>query len=132
MIKLKHTAQSTCRATSQLAAQNLTKVVRHIELLTFNWNRKIFRGCFHSFHILCLNESTSCPLCKDFLQKQNLQNMPLPLHLTKQVMKEILMMNTITMHQWVKQKMINTTKQLQTLILQLLIEHHRSIPIKKI
>ena len=31
---------------------------------------KIFHGCFHSFHILCLNESTSCPLCKDFLQKQ--------------------------------------------------------------
>ncbi|KAJ7377771.1 hypothetical protein OS493_026907 [Desmophyllum pertusum] len=27
-------------------------------------------GCFHSFHIACLNKSTSCPLCREFLQKK--------------------------------------------------------------
>ena len=31
---------------------------------------KILTGCFHSFHCKCLNESTSCPLCKDFLQEK--------------------------------------------------------------
>ena len=31
---------------------------------------KILTGCFHSFHCKCLNESTSCPLCKDFLQQK--------------------------------------------------------------
>ena len=27
-------------------------------------------GCFHSFHDVCLNGSTSCPLCKEFLKKK--------------------------------------------------------------
>ena len=29
---------------------------------------RIFHGCFHSFHTSCLNDTLSCPLCKDFLQ----------------------------------------------------------------
>jgi len=27
----------------------------------------LFNGCFHSFHKVCLKESTSCPLCQQFL-----------------------------------------------------------------
>lgn len=33
-----------------------------------NW--LLLPGCFHSFHEVCLNGSTFCPLCKDFLQKK--------------------------------------------------------------
>ena len=35
---------------------------------TPNESWPILTGCFHSFHCKCLDESTSCPLCKDFLQ----------------------------------------------------------------
>ena len=35
-----------------------------------NESWSILTGCFHSFHCKCLDESTSCPLCKDFLQKK--------------------------------------------------------------
>ena len=30
-----------------------------------NWT--LLPGCFHSLHDVCLSESTSCPLCKEFL-----------------------------------------------------------------
>ena len=30
----------------------------------------LLHGCFHSFHNDCLNGSTSCPLCKDFLKEK--------------------------------------------------------------
>ena len=30
----------------------------------------LFNGCFHSFHKVCLKESTSCPLCPKFLKKK--------------------------------------------------------------
>ena len=30
----------------------------------------LLHGCFHSFHDVCLNGSTSCPLCKEFLKKK--------------------------------------------------------------
>ena len=30
----------------------------------------LLHGCFHSFHNECLNGSTSCPLCKDFLKEK--------------------------------------------------------------
>ena len=30
----------------------------------------LFNGCFHSFHKVCLKESTSCPLFQQFLQKK--------------------------------------------------------------
>lgn len=30
----------------------------------------VLNGCFHSFHIICLDGSTFCPLCKSFLQKK--------------------------------------------------------------
>lgn len=30
----------------------------------------LFNGCFHSYHNVCLKETTSCPLCKDFLQQK--------------------------------------------------------------
>ena len=30
----------------------------------------ILHGCFHSFHVSCLNDCTFCPLCKDFLQQK--------------------------------------------------------------
>ena len=37
---------------------------------TPNESWSILTGCFHSFHCKCLDESTSCLLCKDFLQKK--------------------------------------------------------------
>ena len=37
---------------------------------TPNESWSILTRCFHSFHCKCLDESTSCPLCKDFLQKK--------------------------------------------------------------
>ncbi|XP_074630934.1 uncharacterized protein LOC141889515 isoform X6 [Acropora palmata] len=30
----------------------------------------LLHGCFHFFHNECLNGSTSCPLCKDFLKEK--------------------------------------------------------------
>ncbi|KAJ7321181.1 hypothetical protein OS493_035352 [Desmophyllum pertusum] len=30
----------------------------------------LLNGCFHYFQIACLNESTSCPLCREFLQQK--------------------------------------------------------------
>ena len=30
----------------------------------------LFNGCFHSFHNVCIKESTSCPLCRHFLQQK--------------------------------------------------------------
>ena len=62
MIKLKHTTQSTCRATSQLAPQNLAKVVRHIELLTFNQgteSAKLEPGGMNCHMWLCLHDFTN-------------------------------------------------------------------------
>ena len=35
-----------------------------------NESWSILTGCFHSFHCKCLDESTSCPLFKDFLKKK--------------------------------------------------------------
>ena len=35
-----------------------------------NQSWSILTGCFQSIHCKCLDESTSCPLCKDFLQKK--------------------------------------------------------------
>ena len=35
-----------------------------------NESWSILTGCFQSIHCKCLDESTSCPLCKDFLQKK--------------------------------------------------------------
>ena len=35
-----------------------------------NESWSILIGCFQSIHCKCLDESTSCPLCKDFLQKK--------------------------------------------------------------
>jgi len=37
---------------------------------TPNESWSILIGCFHSFHCKCLDESPSCPLCKDLLQKK--------------------------------------------------------------
>ena len=37
-------------------------------VLDENW--VLFNGCFHSFHKVCLKESTSCPLCQQFLHKK--------------------------------------------------------------
>ena len=37
---------------------------------TPNESWSVLTGCFHSFHCKCLDGSTSCPLCKDFLQKK--------------------------------------------------------------
>ena len=38
------------------------------KISTPNESWSILTGCFHSFHCKCLDESTSCPLCKDFLK----------------------------------------------------------------
>ena len=35
-----------------------------------NESWSILSGCFQSIHCKCLDESTSCPLCKDLLQKK--------------------------------------------------------------
>ena len=35
-----------------------------------NESWSVLTGCFQSIHCKCLDEFTSCPLCKDFLQKK--------------------------------------------------------------
>ncbi|XP_022798308.1 uncharacterized protein LOC111336470 [Stylophora pistillata] len=40
----------------------------NISSLDENWT--LLHGCHHSFHDVCLEGSTSCPLCKGFLEKK--------------------------------------------------------------
>ena len=35
---------------------------------TESW--QLFQGCWHSFHKACLNDETSCPLCKQLLTEK--------------------------------------------------------------
>lgn len=48
---------------------NYIPLVLSIYSITFKVNNfQIFQGCFHSFHIECLNGATGCPLCLEFLK----------------------------------------------------------------
>ena len=35
-----------------------------------NESWQLFHGCWHSFHKVCLNHETSCPLCKQLLAQK--------------------------------------------------------------
>ena len=41
---------------------------QHFRHETLGW--KIFNGCWHSYHLICLNGENYCPLCKSHLHKE--------------------------------------------------------------